>query len=629
LFVSWQPDVCIIQFNRNAMIKSLLTISLVLVAAACSIHAQPTPAPDCNEGRIQPPKTDPRHSYMHCFEPWGVMQGVISKCIRDGETETFGMEVVALGDVNHDNLADFAATHRRCDTLPDTSSLSLFPIEVFIYHGVRGGLSDVGSGQRIGPREIFSETRILCTGDWDSDGHRDLLTMIHLHGDTTEQAGHGYHTARIAVFWGSLSGSYSIDDTTRLIAYSDLWINALRAVSADLDGDSVADLVIWGGGGLSQGTPITTAQVHFYRGHKGRRWGQDGTARTADLQWWTPPPFNFMQVTDQDCDGHSDIALINQRQSNIASDVAVLYGRAGRLPDTNDVEAVNLTNTDGHYTLFTDVTGDRVPEMVANSDSEVVRVFAGKPGQRLKAMYGTGNEPSPPFPGKPWLSVPLPKKVDPDDWFRSGEEQLYDLGDGNLDGIADVWTYTYGFFICYVTGHRFDYFIDAGMRWGHVTSATRLGDIDGSGVATFAVGYGGTPGGLAFYHMTDSIPPTADGVTLPHPQSFRCAQAADVPAVDDIPHVDNNGAPDVAAIAVDVRPNPARGELVVRWSSPSGVHGDAVVTLVDASGREALRLNVPHASSETTIATGALARGVYLVVVHIGEYSSATRVALQ
>ncbi|MBS1911513.1 MAG: VCBS repeat-containing protein [Bacteroidetes bacterium] len=499
----------------------------VVVAGACDLHAQPRPAiADCNEGRVEPFSREPRNANMHCFEPWGVMQGWLNPtaCAPNTGGEAFGDAVVALGDINHDNLADFAVQRAQCDTTFNGAT----PIEWYVYHGVRSGLPDSRSGQRIGPRELNSQALVLCAGDWNGDGNQDLLMQFHVIDDTVEQNGHGYNTVRVVVFWGNHDGVFSIDDTTRLVAVTDLWMKAFRAVSADLDGDSVADLVVWGGEALRSGQILPSAKIQFYRGHKEQRWGHDGISRAPDFGWWAPPPFNYLQVTDQDCDGHSDIALVNQIRSNVAGNVGVLYGRAGQLPDTNEVEAVNLTNADGHYSLFIDVTGDHVPELVSNSDSEVIRVFAGHPGQRLKAQYGTGNEP-----GRPWLNVALPKKVNPDDWFPSGEEPLYDLGDGDLDGIPDVWTYSFPFFVMYRTGTAFDYKIDAGMKWSVVTSATRLGDIDGSRRSSFAIGSGGTPGALSFFHATDSVPRDGNAayVPPPHPADFRCTQAADVPII--------------------------------------------------------------------------------------------------
>jgi hypothetical protein len=306
------------------------------------------------------------------------------------------------------------------------------------------------------------------------------------------------------------------------------------AAGYDFNGDDVDDLLIWGLAGVTNGRIILLPQVSIVPGHRGGRWGRNGIPRIADWHWWASEiTFNRMYSNvDQDCDGHRDIVLYHD-ESTTPGHVTVLYGRSGQFPDTNEVETISLVGANGHYSLFTDVTGDGVPELATNCGSqEVIKLYAGKPGVRLVEQYGSGNDAADPNHGRsytrPWASVSLPKKVNPDDWFTSGFEPLYDLGDLNNDAINDLVTFTRGFVIEYNGGQYIDSYIDAGMRWGTVTAAARLGDIDGSGVASFAIGFGGAPGGIALYKISDSIPPTGEYQELPHATNFKCEHAASV-----------------------------------------------------------------------------------------------------
>jgi hypothetical protein len=87
-----------------------------------------------------------------------------------------------------------------------------------------------------------------------------------------------------------------------------------------------------------------------------------------------------------------------------------------------------------------------------------------------------------------------PKKVN-DNWFGP-YDLLYDVGDIDLDGVGDICSYNAPWVTFYRGGDHLDSLIDAMVDcrvigWGaddRSPSIVRLGDIDGSGVETIAVG---------------------------------------------------------------------------------------------------------------------------------------------
>jgi len=184
---------------------------------------------------------------------------------------------------------------------------------------------------------------------------------------------------------------------------------------------------------------------------------------------------------------------------------------------------------------------------------------------------------------------------------------LYDLGDLNRDGINDIVTDTRGFIIEYNGGQFLDSYIDAGMRWGTITATARLGDIDSSGVASFAIGFGGAPGGIALYKVSDSIPPTGEYQELPHAASFKCEHAASVPT--------HNGVDRMLSLCII--PNPSHGEVRLEWSSGLAATGN--LTLTDAGGAVQRSLPVHPGMSQITISTHGLSPGAYFVRLDAGD----------
>ncbi|KXK56920.1 MAG: hypothetical protein UZ07_CHB004001135 [Chlorobi bacterium OLB7] len=207
----------------------------------------------------------------------------------------------------------------------------------------------------------------------------------------------------------------------------------------------------------------------------------------------------------------------------------------GQWIDTSDIEAINLKTSYSSYARLMDVTGDHLLDIVTiggNFESERIKVFAGKAGQRLKEQYGTGTDSADRangrFPLRPWVSMPTPTVLH-DGWYGS-EFVLFDLGDINGDDRSEIVAHSTPFILIYTTGPTLDSLIDVMARvpgdfWD---TMTRLGDIDGSGVPSFAVRYDEK---IHFFKPPpkDEIPTYGGRIrSLPHPIDFRCALSSSV-----------------------------------------------------------------------------------------------------
>jgi hypothetical protein len=300
-------------------------------------------------------------------------------------------------------------------------------------------------------------------------------------------------------------------------------------LSGDFDHDGIADLLLWNrfGNAVLNGQSIAAAKCFIYRGHSHKRWGADWPAK-SDQQWWNVPNVTQLRELDQDGDGVKDIVMYAQGGGSTGY-VSVLYGRAGQLPDTNDVETVDLKVPNGHYALLGDVTGDRVPELLVNTGVAThenrVKVYLGLRGQRLKAMFGSGNDRPDSIPGqwwgRPWSEIWMPHRVQPN--WGEADYFLADLGDGNLDGVGDLWAYSNPYLICYSGGRSFDSLVDGLLDTRPATEAGAhavLGDIDGSGVATLAM-YGGNS--VIYFKPSRGVP--NDGVPRRLPEGTEVSSA--------------------------------------------------------------------------------------------------------
>jgi hypothetical protein len=577
-------------------------LMLILWLAPIGAHAQPV---------------DPRTPGACELPELGRMVGTLQSRVGD-IGEMFGMSIHAVGDLNGDSLADWLVLHRRVDT----PGLANVAEELLLYYGVRGGLPSIDDSLRIGPAEIGSRTRFIAAGDFDHDGHRDLVLSLELFGDTSGGP-IGYDRYRIAVFWGNSQGIFTLADTTQLGNPSPIWLGISGGSTGDVDVDGTDDLLLRAGHTLVNGAVVYTPFVHIFRGRRGGRWGRGPDSRESTWRWWNPPKGKDLIIVDHDGDGALDIAMWYDQDATLSS-VSVLYGTRGTLPDTSDLETIAPLYANGRAFAFLDLTGDRVPELVmAAGSQEKLKVFVGFRGQRLIEQYGSGYDaPRPDEPrwwGRPWAEIWMPLKLD-SGWAWSGFDSRFSLGDIGLDGVGDVCAYSDPWLICYNGGRILDSLIDAfvyvpriGIRY-----VTNLGNVDGSGDNTIAVSYqdllSGSgrwgPGGIRYVKASRCVPRSGTTRLLPH--------GTDKPS-----RIGPGSGP---TLALSVVPNPASDRALLRWP-----HSSATTTVVttDTRGAEMKRWRMPASAVALTLELGDWPRGAYRITVSTSDGSSAIPLMLR
>ena len=576
-------------------------------------------------GTAQATRIDPRNPSLKYLPELGRMVGKIKTAVISHAGEEYGSRIYKLFDCNQDKLNDWAVSHRRCDTLFKTlAGANAYAEEVLLYHGVKGGLPAVESGQRIGPSEVNSQTRILTSGNWDGDPYRDLCMSISIIGDTSHGRP-GFSTARAVVFWGQPDGNYTLADTTRLVLIDDLWGAVNTGYSGDLDGSGVETLFIRGEAGISNGKPILTPLLHFFKGHRQGRWGRDGISRSPTWTWYSNRNRGTIGFIDQNADGHLDFVEYSDKTDiGVYGSVSVTYGSPNGYFDTNDVESVRFDSIHGHISKFVEITGDlapAAPELLVNTgDDNTCRIYAGKRGQRLREQFGDGDDP--PVEGKgwwarPWAVIWMPAKLD-DGWGVSGYNSIFDLGDANLDGIGDIWTRHEELLLCHTSGTRLDSLIDAIGRspYHDILSIGNLGDIDGSGVPTIAMSYDQFPadyqhpfnGAVMFVKPSDEVP-TIGGSYRRLPQQTT-----------DAPEAQSND----ESMGLSAVPNPSDGRVALSWKKPTS--GWLIIS--DALGQETLRANIGAASQEYVWDTSQAVSGVYFITLEADHQQSTIKIGV-
>jgi hypothetical protein len=482
------------------------------------------------------------------LESIGSMTGTIRKQVREGVSEQFGRQVESLGDVNRDGLMDWAVTRLRCDT----TATGRLPQEVLVYHGTRGTLPEPLSGARIGPAEILSITDLLTIGDFDADGHRDIVMRLCVFGDTTANNTSGFDVSNLVVFWGNVRGDFSLVDTTRLCPTTQAWLDIPAAIATDFDSDGVDDLLVQSAKvGLTRGVVAPMPGLLLYRGSRGVRFGEGSVSRSASWHYWQSPESGrtkssearALSPVDQDCDGAVDVVFYKDDVG--VAELAVLYGDKRRsLPDTASLESVRFTLCNGRASLLSDVTGDASLDLlVACGPERLLRIYPGRPGQRLLAMYGRGIDG--PQSGlewwnRPWAQIPTPDSLH-DGYSSTGYTGFLPFGDVDRDGSDEIWMTSEPFILGFQGGSGLDSLADASMRMpsSQLTSVAVLGDVDGTGRRAIAVGYDVLPadpadpfpGGIRFVWGNKEIPKGyASSRLLPHIAGESCSLSAGGPS---------------------------------------------------------------------------------------------------
>ncbi len=546
-------------------------------------------------------RIDPRHPEMMDLPELGRMVADFPDCNPCG----FGQEIYALGDVNGDDLADWAVVRSLLDTVADDTGK-----ELLVYKGVKGGLPSAMSGQRIGPVERVSRTRFIAVIDLNMDEHLDIIAHTIITGDTIGGNTQGYGAGHLVIFWGNETGDYGLNDTTRLNNRAVAWLGPNTGFEYDYDRDGVKDLVLWKSTGLTDGVKNPMANFMIYKCGP----GFDPDLPTWEI--WSVPEADRISVLDQDCDEVDDIVFYHDKGSATSDNVvSILYGSPqGNFPDTTAIDTINLSSLYSRSALLSDITGDGVPELLANCQDEVVRIYAGEPGVRIAEQFGTGNEPPKPdepndWWGKPWAELWMPNKLH-DGWGFSAYHPLLDLGDANLDGINDVWVDNSGWVIVYVSGPRLDSLIDARIvqTRPEFRLAVNLGDIDGTGIPTIAAVTHSALNHIYFVKPSKNIPPTGIYREPTHDPEFRCGSVSSVSA----PLSPNT------ALSLQAQPNPTNDAVTFLWNSPP-VSTSVTISIYDGQG-ELIRQFIPQPEAvELVWNTTGIPSGLYHISLDTGE----------
>ncbi len=591
-------------------IPILLRAHLLVMWVSVSFAQSDSP---CNQGRDD--RYDPRSPYAICLPQIGRMDDFQGRCGVFQGGGQFGNQLAAVGDVDHSGTIDLVIGHRLCD-----STISVRSEELLLYKGVHGGVPMSSSGARIGPSERGSITGYLTSGDWDGDGNIDIAVRIRILDDTSGGNARGAEVSRLVVFWGNALGEYSLADTTRLESGAQMWISIRYSLGEDIDGDGVDDLLVSSGMvGLSDGNHVGLPRMLIYRGHAGGRWGRNGLARSADWQYWKPEPdlYDAIAFVDQDQDGVGDIVFGRNTEVALGGGLSILYGRHGDFPDTTEVQSISFGPSQGRYALFSDVTGDLIPELlIATGRDDVVKVYVGLKGQRLLDQYGSGNDTavagSDQWWGKPWATIWLPRKVNPN-WFGD-VDQLLDLGDINRDGVGDIAAFSWPYVVMYTGGGRLDSLVDAliditpGTGFGILK---RLGNIDGSGRDIIGLTTGNE---IRFYVGTKEVSSIGVGRRLP-PGTGKSS-------------VEGAPAEDRPVVFLAARPNPSGDVMRFSWDGQR-LHGRVRITMYDVMGGAVCGWDAVAEAGMVECRVAGLSAGVYVVQLRCGELIASTRVVIR
>ncbi len=518
------------------------------------------------------------------------------------------MEAWSIGDCNRDGLNDWIVKREFTDTafkhfgfLPRRGS------ELLLFKGVKDSVPSATDAQRIGPEQLNYQVKFLGAGDWNGDSHIDVAAGWRRYDDSLYGVS-GTTQYDVVVYWGNESGQYTNADTTILQSRGDAWITVCLGVSEDCNLDGIDDLLLGSCGGsggvvrLIGGSDAPAPTISMFLGLRGEKWGRNGNAARADWEWWSQPDHNRIgnRFIDQNCDDAPDLVMYNDNPGPIGSQLSILYGTVGGLPDTSNIEIVDLSfPIPSESSQIMDVTGDGVLDLVVlddlstafqTTDSQFFRVYVADPGETISEVYGDGT--------RPWARVPTTMVLH-DGWggFRN---RIYDLGDGNEDGYRDIYFHHYPFLVSYTTGWVLDSLIDGYARFdgNRPQDFVNVGDIDGSGRDAIMVVH---RNGLDFVQGGKHINRAGSGRRLPHETAVRrCFSSVSVPA----PLQDDG--------VLKVSPNPATSTVDIRWTITDS-WDTGRLEIVDVAGRIVYRSALPDHTGSLLWDAAQVPPGTYIV----------------
>ncbi len=514
------------------------------------------------------------------------------------------MEAWSIGDCNRDGLNDWIVQRELPDTTFNHFGFQYRGSEIVLFKGSRDTIPSSSNMERIGPAEGNGSMQFLGSGDWDGDGHIDIAIKWMLYNDSIygDQGGDQYSCL---VYWGNGKDEYTNRDTTRLLSRGDAWITLCKGISEDIDSDGVDDLLVGscgGSGGVVRqlgGAKTPSPTISIFLGLKGARWGRNGEMRRAVWEWWTQPDHRRIadHLVDQNCDNAPDLVMYNDNPDRDGGGLSILYGTAGRLPDTSNVQSISFLTPypPGASSQIFDITGDDVLDLVVLEDlgssaEQKVRVYVGEPGEKIEEIYGDGSQP--------WAAFPTPIVLH--DGWGGFQKRIYDLGDGNDDGYRDLYFHHYPFLVSYTTGWVLDSLIDGYARFdgNRPQDFVNVGDIDGSGRDAIMVVH---RNGLDFVQGGRHINRAGSGRRLPHETAVRrCFSSVSVPA----PLQDDG--------VLKVSPNPATSTVDIRWVITDS-WDTGRLDIVDVAGRIVYRSALPDRTGSLLWDAAQVSPGTYIV----------------
>ena len=572
---------------------SLAAIPLLLLSTA-TLTAQP-------ERRIVP-----RHDWAIELPELGRMTGLPGDCL-------FADKIFPIGDVNRDSLQDWIISRLQC-----SENRTPISYDLLLYLGVRGGLPDVNDRIRIGVEE-GTDVVFRGAGDWDGDGNVDVATLITPKEKDPEINPRGYGLSHMVVWWGNGTGSYSVEDTTRLETTTEYWLGPMYFISHDWTRDGIDDLMLIGVAGFrDREVDRSMPSTGLWIGDHGR-WGREA-GRRAVWEWNDLPPYHHYQIIDQDVDGYEDLVFhLKGGGGGVNGKVSIIYGTPEHILDTANIHTITLDNAWGKYALFSDITGDGVSELLVNTGGqEAIKAYVGFRGQRIEEQYGLGNEPGRPgeevWWGKPWATIPLPGQLH-DGWVSAGWSPIYDLGDAGIDGVGDVWVFSLPDYICYNGGQRFDSIYDSWIRRPSSGSGpiVSLGDIDGSGLNTIALGSDNL---VAFYQPSTNVPPTGKYRYMPP------GVGTPETGVND----ENSNVTTERTLGLQAWPNPSSGVVRFTWASTAGT---ATILITDQLGQTVTQFETEARAGEAEWDASQTFGGVYFVSSEVDGVRESIEVRVQ